>query len=83
MLSDAASLAATDSGPPRSRCSPNAGGPGCRCPSPPPTARFPRACNLLLDGLAVLATQGYAAGAPTLMQALSVVRDEPMSAGSP
>ena len=41
--------------------------------------RSPRACDLLLDGLAVLTTQGYAAGAPTLKRALSAFRDEPMS----
>ena len=39
----------------------------------------PRACDLLLEGVAVLTTQGYAAGAPTLKAALSAFRDEPMS----
>ncbi len=42
-------------------------------------ARPPRACNLLLEGVAVLSTQGYAAGAPTLKRALGAFRDEPMS----
>ena len=40
---------------------------------------LPRACDLLLEGVAVLTTQGYAAGAPTLNRALSAFRDEPMS----
>ena len=41
--------------------------------------RSPLACDLLLEGVAVLTTQGYAAGAPTLKRALSAFRDEPMS----
>jgi DNA-binding CsgD family transcriptional regulator len=41
--------------------------------------RSPRACDLLLDGLAVLTTRGYAAAATMLKQALSAFRDEPMS----
>ena len=41
--------------------------------------RPPRACDLLLEGVAVLTTHGYAAGAPTLKRALSAFRDEPMS----
>ena len=41
--------------------------------------RSPPACDLLLEGVAVLTTQGYAAGAPTLKRALSAFRDEPMS----
>ena len=41
--------------------------------------QLPRACDLLLEGVAVLTTQGYAAGAPTLKRALSAFRDEPMS----
>ena len=41
--------------------------------------RSPLACNLLLDGLAVLTTQGYAAAATTLKRALRTFRDEPMS----
>ena len=40
---------------------------------------LPRACDLLLEGVAVLTTQGYGAGAPTLNRALSAFRDEPMS----
>ena len=38
------------------------------------------ACDLLLDGLALLATQGYVAGAPALKVALSAFRQEPMLA---
>jgi DNA-binding CsgD family transcriptional regulator/tetratricopeptide (TPR) repeat protein len=38
-----------------------------------------RACDLLLDGLAVLTTEGYAAGAPKLKVALRAFRDEPLS----
>jgi DNA-binding CsgD family transcriptional regulator len=41
--------------------------------------RLPRACDLLLEGVAVLTTQGYAAGAPTLKRALTAFQDEPMS----
>jgi DNA-binding CsgD family transcriptional regulator len=41
--------------------------------------RSPLACDLLLDGLAVLTTQGYAAAATTLKRALRAFRDEPMS----
>ena len=40
----------------------------------------PRACDLLLDGLALLTTEGYAAGAPTLTRALQAFREEPISA---
>ena len=40
---------------------------------------LPRACDLLLEGVAVLTTRGYAAGAPELKRALSAFRDEPMS----
>ena len=42
-------------------------------------AQTPRACDLLLEGVAVLTTEGYAAGAPTLKRALRAFRDEPMS----
>jgi DNA-binding CsgD family transcriptional regulator len=38
-----------------------------------------RACDLMLDGLAVLAREGYAAAAPALKTALRAFRDEPMS----
>ena len=41
--------------------------------------RSPQACELLLDGLAVLVTDGYAAGVPTLKRALRAFREEPMS----
>ena len=41
--------------------------------------RSPLACNLLLDGLAILTTQGYAAAATTLKGALRAFRDEAMS----
>ena len=40
-------------------------------PSPPP-----RACDLLLDGMAVLTTEGYGAGMPILKRALSAFRNE-------
>ena len=43
------------------------------------TQRSPRAYDLLLDGLAVLTTQGFAAGAPALKRALIAFRTEPMS----
>jgi ATP/maltotriose-dependent transcriptional regulator MalT len=39
----------------------------------------PRACDLLLEGIAVVTIDGYAAGAPTLKRALRAFRDEPMS----
>ena len=39
----------------------------------------PRACDLLLDGLAVVTSEGYAAGAPILMKALSAFRAEEVS----
>ena len=42
-------------------------------------AELPRACDLLLKGVAVLTTRGYAVGAPELKRALSAFRDEPMS----
>jgi len=38
-----------------------------------------RACDLLLDGLALLTREGYAAGAPALKVALRAFRDEPLS----
>ena len=36
-----------------------------------------RACDLLLDGLALVTTEGYAAGAPALKEALRAFREEP------
>ena len=38
-----------------------------------------RACDLLLDGLALLTREGYVAGAPALKVALRAFRDEPLS----
>jgi tetratricopeptide (TPR) repeat protein len=43
-------------------------------PSPP---QPPRPADLLLDGLALLLTEGYTAGGPTLKRALSAFRDKP------
>ena len=45
----------------------------------PPSSQPPRAPDLLLDGLALLITEGYAAGTPTLRRALSAFRSEDMS----
>ena len=45
----------------------------CRAPSPDGA---PRAIGLLLEGLAIRFTAGYAASAPALKRALSAVRDE-------
>ena len=39
----------------------------------------PRACNLLLDGLALLTCQGYTTGTPALKQALRAFRDAQLS----
>ena len=36
-------------------------------------------CDLLLDGLALVITQGYAVGTPLLKQALTTIRELPMS----
>jgi DNA-binding CsgD family transcriptional regulator len=41
-----------------------------------PSAGHPRASDLLLDGLALLVTDGYASGTPVLQEALSAFRDE-------
>ena len=38
-----------------------------------------RACDLLLDGLALLTREGHVAGVPALMVALRAFRDEPLS----
>ena len=40
--------------------------------------RSTRATDLLLDGLALLAREGYVAGAPALKVALRAFRDEPL-----
>ena len=45
----------------------------CRAPSP---EGVPRAIDLLLEGLAVRFTAGYAASAPALKRALNAVRDQ-------
>jgi DNA-binding CsgD family transcriptional regulator len=45
----------------------------------PSPRQSPRACDRLLDGLALLMTEGYAAGAPALKVALRAFRDEPLS----
>ena len=42
----------------------------------PPAPEPPRATDLLVDGLAVRFTEGYAAGAPILKRALGTYRDE-------
>jgi DNA-binding CsgD family transcriptional regulator len=45
----------------------------------PPASQAPRASDLLLDGLALLITEGYAAGTPTLRMAVNAVRGEDIS----
>ena len=45
----------------------------------PSSRESPRACDLLLDGLALLTCEGYTAGAPALKVALRAFRDEPLS----
>jgi DNA-binding CsgD family transcriptional regulator len=45
-----------------------------------PAAQPPQACDLLLDGLAVVTSEGYAAGAPILAKALSALCHEEVSA---
>jgi DNA-binding CsgD family transcriptional regulator len=47
----------------------------------PPAPQPPRASDLLLDGLALLITEGYAAAAPTLKGAVNAFRDKDISAG--
>jgi len=46
-----------------------------------PGSHAPRAPDLLLDGLALLITDGYVAGAPTLRRAIEGFRDEATSRG--
>jgi DNA-binding CsgD family transcriptional regulator len=46
----------------------------------PPASRPPRAADLLLDGLALLNTDGYAAATPTLRRALGAFRSADISA---
>jgi DNA-binding CsgD family transcriptional regulator len=45
----------------------------------PPPSQSPRAADLLLDGLALVVTEGYPAGAPILRRALSAFRNEDVS----
>jgi DNA-binding CsgD family transcriptional regulator len=47
----------------------------------PPPSQPPRASDLLLDGLTLLITEGYAAGMPTLRKAVSAFRGDDMSRG--
>src|SRR3954463_530370 len=47
----------------------------------PPWPQSPRPPDLLLDGLAVLITDGYAAGTPILRRAIDGFRDEEVSQG--
>ncbi|MDT5143834.1 MAG: hypothetical protein QOI79_3197, partial [Mycobacterium sp.] len=47
----------------------------------PTSSRPPRASDLLLDGLGLLITEGYAAGTPTLRTAVNAFRDEDISRG--
>ena len=47
----------------------------------PRSSQPPRASDLLLDGLTLLITEGYAAGAPTLRRAVNAFRGEDMSQG--
>jgi DNA-binding CsgD family transcriptional regulator len=47
----------------------------------PPAPEPPRATDLLLDGLALLVTDGYAAGTPVLRRALSAFRSGHISKG--
>jgi DNA-binding CsgD family transcriptional regulator/tetratricopeptide (TPR) repeat protein len=47
----------------------------------PPSSQPPRASDLLLDGLVLLITEGYAAGTPTLKSAINAFRGEDVSGG--
>ena len=55
------------------------GGSSHRAPTEGPSRGSPLAGDLLLEGLAVLTTQGYAVGAPLLKRALNAFRTESMS----
>ena len=48
----------------------------------PTSSQPPRASDLLLDGLGLLITEGYAAGTPTLRTAVNAFRDEDISRGA-
>ncbi len=47
----------------------------------PPSPQPPHASDLLLDGLALLITEGYVAGAPTLRRAVNAFRGDDESCG--
>ena len=47
----------------------------------PPASQPPRASDLLLDGLALLITEGYATGTPTLKSAVNAFRRDDLSGG--
>jgi DNA-binding CsgD family transcriptional regulator len=47
----------------------------------PPSSQPPRPSDRLLDGLALLITEGYAAGTPTLRRAVNAFRGEDISRG--
>ena len=47
----------------------------------PPSSQPPRASDLLLDGLVLLITNGYAAGTPMLKRAIDTFRGEDVSRG--
>jgi DNA-binding CsgD family transcriptional regulator len=47
----------------------------------PPASQPPRASDLLMDGLALLITEGYAAGTPTLKSAVNAFRSEDTPGG--
>ncbi|MDA0160763.1 AAA family ATPase [Solirubrobacter ginsenosidimutans] len=49
--------------------------------SAPRSSQPPQASDLLLDGLGLLITEGYAAGTPTLRMAVNAFRDEDVSRG--
>ena len=47
----------------------------------PPSPQPPRVSDLLVDGLALLITEGYAAGAPTVRRAVNAFRGDDISSG--